>query len=498
VAAPEPRVPDAVGPYAILERVSTRAFTAVYRAEQRALGRTVLVLAPKPTLARDSPFAEAIAREAAILGRLDHEGLPRVLDFARSRDAIYLVLDDPRAVPLREILTAIRAAATTPRARVFPGMSTKVEPRADEAPAPPLRGLDLPVALAVTLGAARAVAHAHEHGTVHGGLGVGAVSIAPSGRVVVSDWASAEAKIPELPTVPEAALPSEGAERTTTMAPEQILGERPTASADVWALGALCHELVSGAGPFAGEVLRDEARDGGGDEAREVAHRIRTAAPAPLPPGTPPAVARVIARCLEKDPLDRFPDARALVAAVEDALASASRVPAPVLVTRALAAAGRGEALPVPASGASAPRADASAALDVRGAARGLAVVLALLVAGGAALRTLDDRDGAEGDGITEPSPPSAPRAGGLLRVVARPWAEVFVDGERIDVTPIGRPIPVTAGRHYVSFRHPAAPDEQRSVRVVAGQTVFLDVGMRIDRGDAGAPADAGAPPASP
>jgi serine/threonine-protein kinase len=82
---------------------------------------------------------------------------------------------------------------------------------------------------------------------------------------------------------------------------------------------------------------------------------------------------------------------------------------------------------------------------------------------------------------------PVGDRDRGSLRVVARPWAEVYIDGEMVDVTPIGRPILLSPGRHYVTFRHPYAPDEQRSIKIAAGQSVLLDVSMRVERGDAGA-----------
>ncbi len=67
--------------------------------------------------------------------------------------------------------------------------------------------------------------------------------------------------------------------------------------------------------------------------------------------------------------------------------------------------------------------------------------------------------------------------------MLAKPWAEVLIDGEAVDTTPIARPIPVSPGRHYVTFRHPNAPDEKRSIDVARGQTVVLDVTMRIERG---------------
>jgi serine/threonine-protein kinase len=147
-----------------------------------------------------------------------------------------------------------------------------------------------------------------------------------------------------------------------------------------------------------------------------------------------------------------------------------------------------GEALP---AGETAPRDGRAppAPVDVRRAAQQLAAVLALIVAGGMGLRVLDDPDAAEGEGVSESAVPGATsRDRGALRVVARPWAEVYVDGELVDVTPVGRPIPVLPGRHFVTFRHPSAPDEQRSIKIAAGQSVFLDVTMRVERGDAGAP----------
>ncbi|MCK6590469.1 MAG: carboxypeptidase-like regulatory domain-containing protein [Polyangiaceae bacterium] len=67
-----------------------------------------------------------------------------------------------------------------------------------------------------------------------------------------------------------------------------------------------------------------------------------------------------------------------------------------------------------------------------------------------------------------------------------------------MDTTPIGRPLPVSPGRHYVTFRHPNAPDEKRSIDVASGQTVVLDVTMRIERAavpDAGSAPDAAASP---
>jgi serine/threonine-protein kinase len=72
------------------------------------------------------------------------------------------------------------------------------------------------------------------------------------------------------------------------------------------------------------------------------------------------------------------------------------------------------------------------------------------------------------------------PARAGFLRVVARPWAEVVVDGQRIEVTPFARPIPLTGGTHYVTLKHPKAPEERRIIKVTPAETVVLDVTMGV------------------
>ncbi len=434
-----------LGPYSVVETVASSAFTVTYRAAQERVGRTVLVKALKPTVSAASPFAAALEREAAVLGRLDHEGVVRLYDLVRAPDALFLVLEDARATPLAAVIAAARPTAAQ--------------------------------ALAVALGAARAIAHAHARGVVHRAIDPRVVAIAPRGRVMITDWSSAEAAAAR-PADP--AEPFEAADtlaRPDFMAPEQILGEPADARSDVWSLGALLHDLFAGAPPFAE------------DDPRAVAQRIRGGLPAPLPAEVPQRAARIVARCLSKAPEDRHADAGALAAAIEEALAPLSDAPAPVLVSRALAAARLGEELPGPPSAAPLPSPAAALRPDVARAAQALAAVSALIVAGGAALRIwADPDDGPEPGGVAEVAPPLAPRDRGLLRVVAHPWAEVYVDGELVDTTPVGRPIPIAPGRHFVTFRHPSAADEQRAIKIAAGQTVFLDVTMRVDRGDAGAP----------
>jgi hypothetical protein len=73
------------------------------------------------------------------------------------------------------------------------------------------------------------------------------------------------------------------------------------------------------------------------------------------------------------------------------------------------------------------------------------------------------------------------PRELAQLRVVATPWAHVSVDGERVETTPFAHPIPLEAGVHYVRLEHPDAPTERRTIELVPGETILLDVKMNVD-----------------
>jgi serine/threonine-protein kinase len=440
-----------IGGYSILETIDTRAFSVTYRAERRDLGRTARIKTLKSTVSVRSPFAALLEREAAVLARLEHEGILRLYDFARTEETVWLVLEDVRGVALTDVLRA-----------------GKVDPYP---------------AAALALALALAVGHAHERGAIHRALRPAVVVVTPHGGLKIIEFASAELlpspsmgaahRAPRAsPLPPESLEAGESLARPDYMAPEQILGETAGARSDVWSLGVMLHELLSGEKPF-------DAAD-----RKAVAQRIRSGSPSVLPEGVPAALARVVGRCLAKAPEDRYEDARAVAIALEEALSERPRVPLRVLISKALAGAKLGAELAAPAGVGAPERATLPRGPDLRRVARSLGVVFGLIAAGGAAIQLLGEAEPAPTEGtVSEGGPaPLGHRDRGSLRVVARPWAEVYIDGELIDVTPIGRPIPVPPGRHFVTFRHPNAPDEQRSIKIAAGQTVLLDVSMRIER----------------
>ena len=441
-----------LGPWLLREEVAAGAFSVTWLCEHAELGRAALIKTLKPSVAPGGPLTAGLEREARILARLRHPAVLAIQDLRREGGALGLVLE-PASGPT---LAALSARAGR---------------------------LDPDVATAIALEIARGLGHAHERGVVHCALAPDHVVLLPGGELKIIEWSAAH----EIAAGDDQrAFEALTLERPDAMAPEQILGEPPGPPADVFALGVLLHETITGEGPF-----------GPADTAgRAVAHRIRHEPPRPLralAPEAPRSLEAVALRCLEKEPEQRYPDGRAVAAALEEVLTERGYLPgaAPALIARALAAAklGAPTGRRAPAIAEPARLPEVARRRSLAEEARPLLAVLALVVMGGAAIELgLRERDEPASPGVSSDLEDStAPR--GYLRVLARPWAEVSVDGDLVDVTPIGRPIPVSPGRHYVTFRHPNAPEEKRELIVAPGQTVLVDVTLRVDRG----PRDAGA-----
>lgn len=428
-------MPTLVGPYRIREALADGSVTSLFRAEHERLGRVVLLKTLKATLVEGSPFAAEIAREAKILSGLAHPSLPRLLDVSLDVPPTWLALENVDGPTLATLLAR-------------------------------MKNIEMTSAVAMVLEMALGLGHLHARHLVHGQLEPHGIVVCRDGRVVLLDLSLAEeTKQPRSDRIE----PREGVHGHRYMAPERIMGESATPMSDVFSLGAVLYEMLCGHGPW----------DEGKPTAMELSRRIRSADPAPLSLGDrrmPADLSPLVLRCLAKRPEERFDDGTALAIALENLLDSVSQSALPILVTRSLAVAGLGEALTEEKT----PRRRRKLTKErpLRHLARQLAGLFALIVGGAAVSEGI----------LREPNivPVAEERLAGtdrgFLRVLAHPWAEVFVDGRLVDVTPMAKPIVVSAGRHYVTFKHPNAPDEQRELTIASGQTVLMDVSMRVER----------------
>lgn len=437
-------MPSHLGPYRIREPLAEGTFTSLSRAQHERLGRVVLLKTIKKNLAEGSPFAVALDREAKILSRLAHPSLPRLLEVSLDTPPSWLTLENVEGSTLAAVMQK------TPRFEMASAVAIAVE-------------------LAYGLG------HAHMHHIVHRNVEPHGIVVSKDGRAVLLDFGLAD----DTNTTSTFQYDSgDGLFGHRYTAPEQIMGESATPQSDVFSLGVVLYEMLCGKGPW----------DEGKPSPTELSRRIRSADPA-LPSAhglrLPSELLHIVMRCLSKRPEERFENGTELAKSLETVLDTLSSSPSPMLVMQALAIAGLGE-LPVEEK-LRRKRKRVLGEQPLRQLAFQLGMLSALILTGTVVFEVLL-RD-------TKIASVSEERLGGAergyIRVVAHPWADVSVDGRFIDSTPMAKPIIVSAGRHYVTFKHPNAPDEQREMNVASGQTVFVDVTMRIDRRTVDAGVDA-------
>ncbi|HET9958390.1 MAG TPA: serine/threonine-protein kinase [Polyangiaceae bacterium] len=422
----------------VVEKLHTGPLSESYRAVQRPLGRPVLIKAIGASILPSSPFAASLEREARLLAELDHPSIVALYDFVRRDERMWMVLEHVDGWSLEEIEKKVGK-------------------------------LDQRGALVIASEVARALQHAHERGIFHRDVRPRNILVSKRGHVKLANFSVASDE--RMVTAPE--LLDHGASYVgpSYMSPEQILGEPSDPRSDLFSLGVVLYELLAGERPFQAPDERNESL------------RIRSEPPPPLHRRVArisPGIERVVWRCLEKMPSDRFQSAGELLEALAQLQRELGIRDEPETLRRALADAGLAG---VPAAPRSAPRAEPPA--DTKASwSRGAAALLVFSVAliAGATLIQIVSRRGEQKAGSVggQTRLELVPEKVSYLRVVAHPWAHVVVDGQRVDTTPFAKPIPLGSGTHYVRFEHPNAPVERRTVHLAPGETLLLDVSMKV------------------
>jgi len=452
--------------YRVISELGSGALSTVYKAAQESLGRTVAIKVLKQTIDPSSPFAAQLEREAHVLSTLAHPNVAMLFDFVKKEGQMYLVLEYVEGYSLATV--ASKASRLPPE-----------------------------VVAAIGIEIASGLAHAHQRGIVHRDVKPANVILSKRGEVKIADFGIAQRERAPSADEPLTKIDESAAFGTPAyMSPEQILGEVVDARSDVFSLGVVLYQLLCGARPFERGDEKDK---------RAAAQRIRRDPPIPLhrrAPEVPRALERIVMRMLEKLPIDRYANADSVVTQLQEFVLSRTRARPSDLVLRAL---GRAGLVAEKDAGTDSIVLDVQARrASLRPTLVGLAVIFGLVVIGGAAVQ-LTGRDGSHRVMAGDRPLALVPKAPGYLHVLATPWAEVWVDGQLIDVTPFARAIPLAAGTHYVVLKHPNAPPEKRQVAIVAGETLTIDVNMGLDTEPAPLPAidasaktaDAPAPSAS-
>jgi Tol biopolymer transport system component len=272
-----------LGPYEIIAPLGTGGMGEVYRARDTRLGRDVALKVLPSSFATDAERLRRFEQEARSASALNHPNILTVFDVGVSDGAPYLVTELLEGETLRERLNASPLACR--------------------------KALDLAVQLA------RGVAAAHDKGIIHRDLKPANIFLTHDGRVKILDFGLAKLVQKEVPGQSETLSVTQTtarAEHTQPgvvlgtvgyMSPEQVRGLPADARSDIFALGTILYEMLSGDRAFERDSSAETMAAILKEEPPELSGAGKT---------IPPTVDRVVHHCLEKNPAERFQSARDL------------------------------------------------------------------------------------------------------------------------------------------------------------------------------------------
>ena len=263
-----------VSHYRILQKMGGGGMGVVYKAEDLKLRRTVALKFLAPELTRDEDAKKRFLHEAQAASALDH----------------------PNICGIHEI-------DETPEGQLFIAMTCYDGESLKERLA--RRRVDVEEAFQISFAVAQGLGRAHASDIIHRDIKPGNVMITNDGFVKIIDFGLSK-------LIGRSRVTGSGATLGTVayMSPEQARSEEVDARADIWALGAILYEMLTGRVPFRGEI--DQA----------VVYSILNEEPAPIRsirPDVPEACAAVVMKCLAKDPSARYQSAEDFCVAVFEA-----------------------------------------------------------------------------------------------------------------------------------------------------------------------------------
>ncbi len=272
------------GRYRLEAVIGRGGMSTVYRALDTVLERPVAVKLMHSSIATDSAQLERFRREARLVAQLSHPNIVTVIDAGEEPEpgthgdsgAPYIVFEYVEGETLKDLIRREGA-------------------------------LEIPVALAYAVEIARALGAADERRLVHRDVKPQNILISSEGAAKITDFGIARPLAEEGLTGTGRVLAS-----TDYVAPEQALGQPVSAQSDIYSLGVVLYEMLTGEVPFRG------------DSAVAVAMRhVREQLPDAqlVRPDLSAAAAAIVDRATMKDPRERYPDAAAMVADLEQALA---------------------------------------------------------------------------------------------------------------------------------------------------------------------------------
>jgi serine/threonine-protein kinase len=261
------------GRYRIERRIGSGGMADVYCAADSQLGRDVAIKMLHRRFARDTEFVERFRREASAAAGLQHPNVVSVFDRGEYDGTYYIAMEYLPGKTLKEVIR-------------------------EEAPLEQLRAIDYAIQIL------QAAAFAHRRGVIHRDFKPHNVMVGPDGRLKVTDFGIARAGASEMTET--------GSIMGTAqyLSPEQAQGQRVEAQSDIYSIGVMLYEMLTGRVPFTGDSAVSIALKHVGEQPQRLAELRRD---------VHPRLEQAVGRALLKDPAQRYASADEFIGALQEA-----------------------------------------------------------------------------------------------------------------------------------------------------------------------------------
>jgi len=260
--------------YKLEEKIGEGGMAVVFRAEDQLLGRKVAVKILRPQFASDVDFVRRFQREAKAAASLNHPHIVNVYDIGQDGEFHYLVMENVEGIDLKKKL--------------------KNEGK-----------LSIEESLEIVSQIGEALALAHRNNIVHCDIKPHNILLTEDNGCKVTDFGIARAVSSATLTHTDSVVGS-----APYISPEQAKGDRLTSSSDIYSLGVVLYELLTGRLPFQGD----------GPITLALKHiRERPSPPSLYVSNLPQYIEKIVMKSLEKEPEDRYPNAESLLDEIETA-----------------------------------------------------------------------------------------------------------------------------------------------------------------------------------